>query len=280
MIILTLLKSNESKLQSISKIIIDLSKTDVVLRKRTNAVKIARIENISATENDEKCYFETENEINIETLRNEIKIYKIIETHYEILQIFHLFEHNIEMINVKRSSLSKYIRTFSKITTMLKTRWIKIIINTFFHVHIKFVIVENIAFRNFLVHNQLIIKLINSELSKIQFSNLEIKAKVYRDDILSVDFIDIDLKKLRLRCVRRWFKNKHHVKRRFQRELWAWTSQLISSRNVVRCHRIELRDYNDKVLTWRISQWEEIVRWCWAHHFYTFFSSTFKSISV
>lgn len=161
-----------------------------MLRYGEHALKIARVEDVTDLPDDERYMREHLNEINAEALHNEIEIYKRLGSHQGILQVFQLSEESIEMAYAKEGSLPEYIKIHNEPTDALKARWVESVVLTVSHVHRCRVTVDDIALRNFLIDDQLNIKLIDFGLSTLQpLDDCVMDILASKTDILRVGFI-------------------------------------------------------------------------------------------
>ncbi|GAA91194.1 hypothetical protein AKAW_09308 [Aspergillus luchuensis IFO 4308] len=90
------------------------------------------------------------NQINQQTLDNEIQVFQRLGSHKGIISCFQISQCGIELA-LAQDNLESYLETYPEHDNSLKTNWIWSIINTFAHVHSCKVFVDDIALRNILV---------------------------------------------------------------------------------------------------------------------------------
>ncbi|PYH28180.1 uncharacterized protein BO87DRAFT_402470 [Aspergillus neoniger CBS 115656] len=90
------------------------------------------------------------NQINQQTLDNEIQVFQRLGSHKGIISCFQTSQYGIELA-LAQENLETYLETYPEHDNSLKTSWIWSIINTFAHVHSCKVYVDDIALRNILV---------------------------------------------------------------------------------------------------------------------------------
>ena len=181
---------DKRRIKSSSKDVLGLGKTGLVLRHGENALKIARVEETTELPEDERDMYEVLNDMNIDVLRNEVEIYKRLGSHPGLLQVFRLTEDSIEMAVASRGSLATYIKTQDQPSGALKASWIKSVISALAYVHERSISVDDVALRNFMIDDQLTIKLIDFGLSTLQplGANMVGSIATY-SDIFRVGFI-------------------------------------------------------------------------------------------
>ena len=189
MVVLWFLKPDNTKIPSTSKDILGLGRTGVVLRYGEHALKIARVEDVTGLHDTERDMTEALNELNSDSLHNEIAIYKRLGSHEGILPVFQLSGQSIEMAYAKEGSLTQYIKNHREPTDALKARWIGSVAFTICYVHRCRITVDDIALRNFLIDDQLAIKLIDFGLSTLQHLDRMMEILATKADIFRVGFI-------------------------------------------------------------------------------------------
>ncbi|KAL6228867.1 hypothetical protein BDW75DRAFT_125176 [Aspergillus navahoensis] len=90
------------------------------------------------------------NEINQQTLENEIQVFKRLGSHEGIIPYFQTSQYGIELA-LAQGDLESYLETYPEREDSLKISWISSLINTFAYVHTRKVFVDDIALRNILI---------------------------------------------------------------------------------------------------------------------------------
>ena len=178
------------RIKSSSKDVLGLGRTGLILKHGENALKIARVEDTTDYSEDDRDNYEVLNEMNIDALCNEIKIYKRLGSHPGLLQVFELTKDSIEMAIATRGSLARYIKTQDEPTDNIKTSWTKSVLSTIGYVHERSVTVDDVALRNFMIDDQLNIKLIDFGLSTLHpLGTMMLNSRATHSDIFRVAFI-------------------------------------------------------------------------------------------
>ncbi|KAK2799698.1 hypothetical protein FQN50_008398 [Emmonsiellopsis sp. PD_5] len=93
------------------------------------------------------------NFINREELRNEKAVYERLGTHDGIIRCFKALDGSIELAFANQGDLKKYLQTNSSPSREFRASWIRSLVETFSYVHSCRVILQDVALRNILVHN-------------------------------------------------------------------------------------------------------------------------------
>lgn len=90
------------------------------------------------------------NEINRQTLENEIQVFKRLGNYKGIIPYFQTSQYGIELA-LAQGNLECYLETYPEREDSLKISWMSSLIETFAHVHSHKVFVDDIALRNILI---------------------------------------------------------------------------------------------------------------------------------
>lgn len=92
------------------------------------------------------------NEINQQTLRNEIQVFERLGNYKGIIPCFKTSQYGIEQARAQ-GDLESYLETSPEPEDLLKVDWMLSLLETFSHVHSRKVFVDDIALRNILILN-------------------------------------------------------------------------------------------------------------------------------
>ncbi|KNG90120.1 hypothetical protein ANOM_002065 [Aspergillus nomiae NRRL 13137] len=90
------------------------------------------------------------NDINQQTLENEIWVFERLRSYEGIIPSFRISKYGIELA-LAQGDLESYLETSPERENSLKVTWMSCLIDTFAHVHSRRVFVDDIALRNILV---------------------------------------------------------------------------------------------------------------------------------
>ncbi|KKZ67384.1 hypothetical protein EMCG_06946 [[Emmonsia] crescens] len=104
---------------------------------------------------DHKPELAYSNFINRAELQNEKAVYERLGSHDGIIHCFKALDESIELAFANQGDLEKYIQTNSSPSRELRAKWIRSLADVFsyVHVHSRRVVLQDVALRNILVHN-------------------------------------------------------------------------------------------------------------------------------
>ncbi|RJE21775.1 STYKc [Aspergillus sclerotialis] len=123
--------------------------TGIVLKiNEGRAVKKAKLYKPGQLQNREDV--EYINEINKQTLDNEIQVFQRLGSYKGIIPHFQTSQYGIELA-LAQGNLEPYLETYPERENSLRTSWIWSLINTFAYIHSHKIFVDDIALRNILI---------------------------------------------------------------------------------------------------------------------------------
>ena len=151
--------------------IIAIGRTGVVVQRGSRAFKIPRKEDTIECDENDRIYLEKSAEIASESLMHESIVYQHLGSHDGILKVFAFAKTGLEMAFMGNGDLSDHLSRDPPISQRLA--WIRQMASTIKYVHDKHVIIADIATRNFLVADDLSIRLCDFTESTIMSPNVD-----------------------------------------------------------------------------------------------------------
>jgi serine/threonine protein kinase len=93
------------------------------------------------------------NMVNRTEILNEKAVYGRLGSHHGIIQCFKTSDQSIQLAFANQGDLSTYIQTYSLPSPQFRANWIRLLVDTFSHAHARRVVIQDVALRNILVHD-------------------------------------------------------------------------------------------------------------------------------
>jgi serine/threonine protein kinase len=138
-----------------------LGLTGIVLRHGNNALKIPRVQVTTDLSAKARYYAEYNNEMNIEQMENEKQVYERLGNHIRVVSCFRISADGIEMTYIKNGSLNQYFKNYQQGADNLKAAWLRSLVDTLCYIHERGVLINNIALRNILLSEDLLLNFVN-----------------------------------------------------------------------------------------------------------------------
>lgn len=138
-----------------------LGLTGIVLRHGNNALKIPRVQVTTDLSAEARYYAEYNNEMNIEQMENEKRIYERLGNHIGVVSCFRISADGIEMAYIRNGSLDQYLKNYRQGADNLKAAWLRSLVDTLCYIHERGVLVNDIALRNILVDEDLLLNFVD-----------------------------------------------------------------------------------------------------------------------
>jgi len=151
--------------------------TGIVLRQGNNALKIPRVQVTTDLSDDARYYAEYNNEMNIEQMENEKRIYERLGSYVGVVPCFKISTDGIEMAYIKNGPLDRYLKNHQQEEDALKADWLRSLVDTLCYIHRRRVFVNDIALRNILVDDDLSLHFVDfghSSLMPLDFDTSEL----------------------------------------------------------------------------------------------------------
>ncbi|KAL3472545.1 kinase-like domain-containing protein [Aspergillus californicus] len=126
------------------------------------------------------------NEINQETLNNEIQVYQRLGGHEGIIHCFQTSQYGIELA-LAQGDLADFLESHPEPDDTFKTRWMLSLIETFLYIHSRNIFVDDIAPRNILVldnelrladFGQSVLLPLDADLNSITENNMNVQIEI------------------------------------------------------------------------------------------------------
>ncbi|KAF2460479.1 kinase-like domain-containing protein [Lineolata rhizophorae] len=105
---------------------------------------------IYAEHNNERAY---SNMVNRAEIQTEKAVYERLGSHAGIIECFKATDESIELAFANQGDLAAYMQANLAPAQELRAKWIRLLVDTFAHVHARKIIIQDIALRNVLLHD-------------------------------------------------------------------------------------------------------------------------------
>jgi len=133
----------------------------LVLQRGEHALKIPKIIDTSQFSDADRASSDYVNQVNREILETEKSVYRRIGHFEGIVRIVSISEHGILFERHKNGDIAAYIKDHTELSIRDKSGWIISIVQAVCHIHRSKVLIDDIALRNFLITDDLLVKMID-----------------------------------------------------------------------------------------------------------------------